>query len=362
MNNSLFLELLNISIGRASSFREVPTNEEWEELLNEAIKQSLIGITFLGMDSLDRQRPPLSTYFRWAYYAEKIGESNASHLSDARALSSMLREKGVAHCILKGQGTAHLYYPRPEMRQSGDIDVWVDCSRDEALSEFSDICGVGAICYHHFDIQLFKTTPVEVHIHPSYMNNPFANRRLQKWFDCRKEVCCSNMNEELGFPVPDAMFSTVYGVVHIFRHLFTEGIGLRQVMDLYYNLLHTGADQRKEVSSFIGKLGLTRFTSALMYVEQKVFGLEDEFLLASPDRGLGEYLFNEIFIAGNFGKGDARNAHSNSETLLQRAWRKLGRLAHLYRFSFSEVMWAPFYKTWQHILYKKFIQPKYISK
>ncbi len=37
--------------------------------------------------------------------------------------------------------------------------------------------------------------------------------------------------------VPTAAFNVVYQLVHIYKHLFQEGTGLRQVID-YYLLIH----------------------------------------------------------------------------------------------------------------------------
>ena len=45
-----------------------------------------------------------------------------------------IREAGYPCCILKGQGNAMLY-PHTASRTPGDVDVWVDASREEILAE-----------------------------------------------------------------------------------------------------------------------------------------------------------------------------------------------------------------------------------
>ena len=50
----------------------------------------------------------------------------------ARMLYSMLRGDGLRCCILKGQENA-LMYPNPYSRTPGDIDVWIDASRERNM-------------------------------------------------------------------------------------------------------------------------------------------------------------------------------------------------------------------------------------
>ena len=50
----------------------------------------------------------------------------------ASKLCSILREDGIRCCILKGQGNA-VMYPNPYSRTPGDIDVWIDASRDRIM-------------------------------------------------------------------------------------------------------------------------------------------------------------------------------------------------------------------------------------
>lgn len=84
--------------------------------------------------------------------------------------------------------------------------------------------------------------------------------------------------------MPTAAFNRVYILVHIYRHLFGEGIGLRQLMDYYYVLRQGCTEQEREATVNVLKdLGMWRFVGAVMYVMQEVFGLPQENMLAEPD-------------------------------------------------------------------------------
>ena len=63
-------------------------------------------------------------------------------------------------------------------------------------------------------------------------------------------------------------------LVHMYRHVFSEGIGLRQMMD-YAMLLKRGCtEEEKTVFGRQAKeLNLYGFAGAVMYVMERVFGL-----------------------------------------------------------------------------------------
>ena len=66
----------------------------------------------------------------WMGKSHKIRRQNMKVNMVATKLYALLREEGLRCCILKGQGNA-LMYPNPNSRTSGDIDVWVNESREK---------------------------------------------------------------------------------------------------------------------------------------------------------------------------------------------------------------------------------------
>lgn len=73
-------------------------------------------------------------------------------------------------------------YPNPYSRTPGDIDVWIDASRERIMEyaqkkfELED-----DIRLQHLETSL-GGVPVELHFFPCSMNNPIYHARLQKWF------------------------------------------------------------------------------------------------------------------------------------------------------------------------------------
>ena len=96
---------------------------------------------------------------------------------------------------------------------------------------------------------------------------------------------------------------------HNLGYLMYEGVGLRQILYLYFVLRSVGDDsmQRQESARrLISRFHLQRFASSSMWIMKEVFGLEKRYLLCKPDAKVGRFLFSEIIQSGNFGKYDKR--------------------------------------------------------
>ena len=141
--------------------------------------------------------------------------------------------------------------------------------------------------------------------------------------------------------------------MHIYRHLFAEGIGLRQLLD-YYFVLYQGftAEEREETMRTLSALKMQRFTAAVMWVLQHVFGMEERYLLTTPNEREGRFLLNEIMLAGNFGQHDERLQHGKGESRLHWGLRKVMRNFRFVRSYPSEVLWSPLFKLWQFFFFK----------
>ena len=235
-------------------------------------------------------------------------------------------------------------------RTPGDIDIWLHGERDEILEYVRRHVPDCKPVYHHVDFPVVDDVSIEVHFTPTWMNSPIRNRRLQRFFHSFNFQFSNFNSSEL--PVPNAAFNRVYILVHIYRHLFAEGIGLRQLLD-YYFVLQQGFTEleREETLRMLRSLGMMRFTRAVMWVLQEVYGLPDRYLLTSPDAKEGRFLLDEIMLAGNFGKYDERMQRAAGEGTFRWGLRKVLRNFRFVRSYPSEVLWSPIFKVW-HLFWR----------
>ena len=392
----MFYELLQIAIGNRDRFSQAPTEGEWRELFELAQKQAMVGIAFRGVEQLPgEQRPPKQLLMQWYVVTERIKRMNADLDRKALAVAEKFRGEGFPGVVLKGQGIAKLYLVSNEQRAMsgeqntkqnlsslifdlssyrtpGDIDIWLFGERKEILDYVRRHVPDCKPVYHHVDFPVVEGLDIEVHFTPSWMNSPVTNRRLQRFFmGDRLEVKGDGLevidhlegntthytlNAKQAYtelPVPNLAFNRVYILVHIYRHLFAEGIGLRQLLDYYFVLCQGFTEEeREETMRVLRSLKMERFARAVMWVLQAVYGMEERFLLVAPDEREGRFLLDEIMLAGNFGQYDERLQHEQGESALHWGWRKVMRNFRFVSSYPSEVLWSPLLKLW-HLFWRK---------
>ena len=363
----LFFELIRVAIGTQDDLSHAPTHEEWRMLYALAQRQAIAGICFVGVQRLPKEQKaylPELLRMQWLALATQIQARNELTNHRCVELQRMLEEAGLRACVLKGQSIALLYNLNLDLnlnkddnkdnldlnmyRQSGDIDVWVDGERDDTIRYMKAHYTCGRAVIHHIDVEVFDDVPVEVHFVPSYAYSWPRYRAYKRFFNTYKDECF--VSSGLGFCVPSLRFNVVYLLMHIFRHVFHEGIGLRQLMDYYFLLKNLNVDLN--VNRWLRELGLLRFAGAVMYVEREVFGLQREYMICEPDEKAGRFLLDEIMRAGNFGQYDPRirDAHSGGSVMLY--MKNVKRLFGMVRFYPTEVLWAPFWKM-GHFVWRK---------
>ena len=356
--NPLFFQLIQVALNRRVVLEKTPSEKEWEALLVLAKKQAVVGLTFETLDSLNRcnQSPPLPVLYEWIGINEQNKQRNYLVNKRCIELEKLFLNAGYRCCVLKGQGTS-LYYNNPLCRQSGDIDLWVkkkgkvkvENVRKDVL-KFAEGEGyhISQIDIKHSDINFFNDVPVEIHFMPSWMYNPFRNRKLQRFFAELTNKQFGNYDQQVGFTHTTVDFDIVFSLVHIYRHVFEEGIGLRQLLDYYHILLHSDNEQRKEAIKFLKGLGMRAFAGGVMWVLKECFALNDKYLLCEVNVRHGRFLLSEILIAGNFGHYDIRFNHQSKEKRLSNGFIQLKRNLHFLCFYPSEVLWSPFWKIWHY--------------
>ena len=354
----LIFEFLRYCLGNEVDMSGVVAGMNWQRLYGFASKQALLGLCFDGFERLGKEYPeelkrnPIdrNLLMTWMGAAQQIRRQNMKVNVVASKLYSMLRKDGLRCCILKGQGNA-LMYPNPYSRNPGDVDVWIDASRERIMEyaqkkfELED-----DIRLQHIETSL-DGVPVELHFFPCSMNNLFYHARLQKWFKRNADLQCSNvvsLPDDAGeIAVPTAAFNVVYQLTHLYHHFFDEGIGMRQIVDYYFVVI---SDEllviRDTLQRELKYLGLWKFAGAVMYVLHEVLGLSEEKMIAPMDEKRGKLLLAEILNGGNFGKHFTKYGHFTQQGMAKKYFLKIWRNMHFVRYYPAEALSEPLFRTW----------------
>ena len=388
--------------------REAVVKMNWRQLFAFAKKQTILGVCLDGVERLGDEYPeeikrnPIKLNLLQAWLAKgiQIRKLNVRGNAVAAKLYAQLREAGLRCCVLKGQGNA-LMYPNPYARTPGDVDMWVNASREQIIDYAKKHFEIGDdIRYHHLETTLDGIL-VELHFFPCIMNNPMYNRRLQAWFKRNTDWQYSNvvqLPDGAGeIVVPTAAFNIIYQLSHIYHHFFDEGIGMRQMIDYYYllmslplnntdTLLNHESDESDECleknnkntafgsktshpdgntkhktqnikQSTLRYLGLYDFAGAVMYVLHEVLGLPEERMIAPMDVKRGKLLLAEIMDGGNFGKHATKYGHFTQQGTTKKYFLKIWRNMHFVRYYPAEALSEPIFRTW-HFFWRLFLKAK----
>ena len=299
----LFFELLRIALGTQETLTTTLTDNEWLEVSQMAVKQSVLGILYSAVEKLpEAQRPPTDLYIDMYQCVQEIEDRNR-HLNKMTALvSSRFRKDGFPNCILKGQGIA-LLYPNPLRRQSGDIDIWLKGERNEILQYVNNITKDAKSSYHQIKFSLKDGTLVEAHYTPSVSYNPFTNKRLQHWLKERQPEQIRNyctVNEgNAQISVPTHEFNAVYMLHHSFRHLLSERLLMKQVIDYFYvlknlNIQNIPDDAIADIKAGIKTIGMVKFSAALSWLLVQKLGLSKDLIITPIKEKEGIFLAKYI--------------------------------------------------------------------
>ncbi len=346
---SIFFELLLVAIGCRTELSCVLTAEEWERLYAIVQKQAMVGIAFAGVVRLPREQlPPRNRLIQWKVYADKLALRNKRANELCRILYKGVVQGGFHAMILKGQGNLSYYPSHLRLsRMPGDIDIFVYNDTKHSVRDVIEYCTARRkgqfVYYHNLDWPVFKDIPVEVHYRPTWLFSPFRDRKLQRWFRSHRSIV-----EYDGYGVPTGEFNAVFQLIHLYKHVFEEGIGLRQLLDYYYVLenLDIGKSGKDSLRHTLETLGLGKFAGAVMYVMQQVFAMSEDKFLCHSCESEGKMLLADILHGGNFGKYDKDrvwNLQPDSDimTRMRYAWQKLRHNFRYLRSYPEEVLWEP---------------------
>lgn len=310
--HQVFLELLRAGMwGREPQIAQ--NFEEWGSVVRLAKSQSVLGIVghvMLTDENLAKKIPQelkvrIKQFVMMNVLAhERIDKTLAN-------VVSVLREGGVESVLLKGQGVAR-NYPRPELRQCGDIDLYVGPENAEKAHELlapiadkidaKEFISVGK----HFHATMKGGVEVEVHRFTETKNVA----RLSKVYQTASETgTSSNLNVYdfhgvlVNTPADD--FNAYYVFDHLFHHFLTSGVGLRQFCD-WMMFLHkrNGKLNQEYLHQLLVDMELLEPWQAMGCVLVDKLGLpEEEFTLFDrKQEKKAEKILRRVFAEGNFGK------------------------------------------------------------
>lgn len=284
--------------------------EQVVELMEEAKKQTVHGLV---LNRIDWQ----SYSFDKAFVFGHIGllmqtQSQNAHMNEILVeFAKVMSEHGIDYVIVKGQSVG-CYYPRPELRSSGDIDFYcAPVHYEKACRVLPEVLGVelgGEDSDHHL---AFVWHDVHFEMHYALFDF-YSKKKNRQWNELLNQAKPETFNL-LGNDIKTlpATLHAFYVFLHIYEHLLELGVGLRQFCD-FAVLLHYRHDDIdfKALQNYAEEFGMSTALKACGAILVDWLGLSPEefpYELTKKDSRRAEKILDVVFYRGNMGKYNKRN-------------------------------------------------------
>ncbi|MCR4616230.1 MAG: nucleotidyltransferase family protein [Clostridiales bacterium] len=273
-----------------------------EELLALAEKHHVTNTVCCGFEKyIDRFPEALANKIadalRFAVYKDTVQQMEGQSISDE------FEKNSIKHMILKGSILKD-YYPVSYMRSMADLDYVVGKGEREKIKSIMESLGY----YLHEDALLhdsyFKRPVMNVEIHEHLIDECYEE--LNAYFGSGFERAVLDDGFEYRYKFKDEDYF-VYIVTHMAKHYYSDGTGIRSIMDTWICLDHfVGSMDFDYCLNELKKIRLLDFYHQAVSLAFKWFGKIDGVPYEEKDV---DFVEKYVISNGVYGSG------SNSEAL-----------------------------------------------
>lgn len=210
---------------------EIPADTNWEEALDLAISQGVLGVCFEAVEKLPaNQRPALEMLMQWYGHTDKQSLQYEHTWDVARKLDRLWSAAGIHATVLKGRSIAQ-YYPVPSHRYSCDLDVFIKDDWEKACKLLE---GKGVqLEFEVYKEAEFRLDDVYVECHRCI--TPFrGNKHLQVFERYLRSLLDSEPKEYFEgttLACPPLMFTVMLYVEHALGDFQQGKLSLKHIVD-----------------------------------------------------------------------------------------------------------------------------------
>ena len=326
MTKGLFLQLLQVALGTRDSLDRALTAEEWESMYEMAKVQAVVGLMNTAFARLPKdQWPPRMMLFKWAPQAKHVEDAHTLHVEVLCEVHEALKQEGIGHVFMKGL-TCGARYPKPESRTCGDIDFLV--SPDNFVRTMAVMDRIGRADHNSFHEQHGTAYVKSVTLEPHYKLHNFQSPANDRAMDAVVKECwpkdlryvrvsdSGGKNVCTDVPVLPPECEGVFLLGHMVDHVYSEGLGLRQVIDFMTWATSCATDttfDKEKHLSYLKKVRMERPHRIFVRICEKYLGMDTSIFgydYSPKEMAFADKMMEDILCVGNFGHGD-REFHTD---------------------------------------------------
>lgn len=306
-SDSFLLELMRSALW-GCAFKTSIADVDFCEVMRLAEEQTVLGIALDGLSGIGNLKlaegsKEQMTLFESIGGVEQIKQQNESINEELSWFYEQMNKRNIACIVVKGQTNGALY-PKPELRQSGDID-FLTTKIAQLVQVFPDEGIPERIPEKEY---AFSHNEITYELHSRLIDfgckkhqKLWAEQETREW---HKKYFVKVDGVEVRTLSPT--MNAAYLYVHLFFHLIREGVSLRQFCDWAVCLHHyKDVIDRRQLAELMERLDMQNGYRAFGCIVVDELGLpENEFPmpLNEDDRRWKERILHDVFSGGNFGR------------------------------------------------------------
>lgn len=308
------MHLLAISIGSKLPplSEEDRHNVDWELVMRESVQQSVSPMVFEAAAAYEADIPP-AIYNHWLALSYAFLCNTHRVFQSQESVINLMKRANQPCVILKGTSAA-VYYPDPEKRSFGDIDLLIDPTQRDAVEKVLEDDGYYLCGLHHICHDVYRRNREHIEVHFEVAGIPFGKpgELVREYFrDLEKRPLMQTING-VEFPGPHPRDHAMILLLHMQHHMLGDGIGLRHLCD-WGAFLNRTADEpfwETDVLPFVREIGLMTYMATMTKTAAVYLGTVCPAWAMDADDDLCAQVVTDMYANGNFGRKDALRSKS----------------------------------------------------
>ena len=290
------VQLIRISItGRPEPFS---SKIDWTEMMHYSSNQGVLGVAFGAIEFLpEEDRPHIDFIMDWMRQITYLESINKIHKDVISELARFLHKHDIHMLLLKGYGLS-LFWPKPDSRPIGDIDIYTFGKWEETDKLICQKLGIKSNTSHHKHSELhYKGKVIENHYE---FLNVHAHRSTAKIEDILHEELNAYPDKEIpNLYYPSCRFNALYLLRHSGEHFTSTSMKLRLVLDWAFFVKSNSVDWQW-LLQILDRVGMKQYLAVLNAICVRHLGFSAELFPELPvedalvERSLNDILHPEV--------------------------------------------------------------------
>lgn len=312
-----FIRILRDHIhGRKTDFEDdVP---DLKKLVDYAEEQALSGIVYIQLrDFLNKCIGIYADIFDRLHV--KFQQEIYLYANRKTELREFGRKCGNIPFVLMKGIVVQTYWPVPELRSMGDIDIIIHHDNREKTDKIMLEAGYRKMVDNHA-VWTYEKDYITFEIHDHMFYEYLANQvDYRSYFD-RIWNHTSLIKGTENIYIPDENFHFLYLITHLAKHIINKGMGFRAFMDLVFLTQQAGERMNWQwITRELKKIKLFEFTKTCFAFCQRWFHVQMPIASISLDDRFYYETTAKMFSDGIFGLHNVQNEASHSAKEIKRS-------------------------------------------